>query len=346
MTEARVEALVAFTEEVRRLGSHVAQRQEQYAAAADSLERLRHRRGVPSESEAALPPAARAPPSSALMHAAYQVRPPQALPNWDMRGSSVPPLAGAPASRGKHGGEEKAAAEPRAEAAEESDAESEQDRQLAKILEEARLLRTTRSPAKMDTASARPEARAGAADPATGMAAKAKTVASAPYCSQQAKSHQAPAVHLAGSRVGSSVNATVEKDLGLEVLGASQNDALERILQQAREIAPLNDMGESISGYAKVQPARGSVAHSAQHPNPKVARGTPAKTAIPSPAGAGPSSRLGRTPRAAPKEEKRDCRSLSREPAGTPSALGVVGEGGRAGGLRGGRETDRQRQRQ
>ena len=75
---ARLQALADFTDEVRRIGAHVAERQEAYAAIADSLGSLQRRGSAAGpESEAAFPPEARAPPSSVLAQAAYQTSPPE-----------------------------------------------------------------------------------------------------------------------------------------------------------------------------------------------------------------------------------------------------------------------------
>ena len=331
--EGRLDAVLAFTQEVRRLASHVAQRQENYAAVAKSLERLRHQsaaegRGMPVDAGPGFPSAARAPPSSALMHAAYHSRQQDVTPIRTVSGCSALPPASDPASRSKHGRERNAHAHDLTDAVDR--AESEQEIQLAKMLEEARMLRMTRSPVKTGAASARPGARAGASDHAAGKADKMPSDPGVLNCSKQDTRLHTRALLSKDSREGATLKVTDEENQGHDLLGAGANDALERILQQAREIAPLNEMGEVISG-ATLHQERGSKKHSTKQQISKVARvGTQAATVATS-AGriplqaetlssvAGP-SRSAHASRMGSKEEKRDRRSSSREPAGMVNA--------------------------
>ncbi len=238
-TEKRVAAVAEWTEQVRRIGVHAAQQQETYHAVADALESLRRmhepsadsggRTSAP-EKEAAFPPAARAPPSSVLAHAAYQ---PQVSASTRDRGARAPSIV---------------AEEPEASSEREPDARS---AHVERMLEEARLLRTTQVTgrlrgAKYEALGSRAPRNPGAV--AAGCGKKSQARAQAPNAPLAASAGRQPVTAASGLQSGSTSDGTnVAEGPGktVDVLVPGESDALERILRQAREIAPLNNVQEA-----------------------------------------------------------------------------------------------------
>jgi len=266
MTELRFAAVVAWTEEVRRIGAACAQQQETYHAVADTLESLRRthepsvdmgaaaaRTGV-QEKEAAFPPAARATPSSVLAHAAYEAHIPASTRS---KGSRVPSTV----------------AEETKVPSEQEDARS---AHVERMLEEARLLRTTQTTGRLRDTRPEPLSSRVPLDP--GAVKKSHARAPAPHAQHAAA--RPPVTVAPGQKHGSAYEASNTVDETLDVLVAGESDALVRILRQAREIAALNDVQEATTdavhaGHEKRQGLRGKCASGGQTVGVRSARAAP-----------------------------------------------------------------------
>ena len=246
MSSGRVEAIANWTDEVRKIGAQVAQQQRTYAAVADALERLRPAREASADTapEAAFPPAARVPPSAVLCAAAYQT------PDRSSANSASHPTPPARSLPGTKTGPTAAdGPDERGAALEAVSAVAEQDEQLARVLEEARLLRGTQAAGR--GCATKPKAPA-AAVPRD--ARKNRLVAGGQGMPQPATTRPPMSAASAARRIsGTGGVPTARPEESLNVLGAGESDALDRILLQAREIAPLNEMKRSAGLDARTQ---------------------------------------------------------------------------------------------
>ena len=266
-TAARVDAIVQWTEGVWRLSDQAAQQHQNYATVADALHRFRAACGggtrVPAagagEKEASFPPAARAPPSATLLHTAYQ----------------APSLTGGTGGGGarkhasQHSGACSVAGGPSAaltsaefnqmnsETTVAVDTASKQDERLAKVLGEARVLRKG---ARGVAHAARPAPLRGATRPNARASSSHGAISAVARNSEPvAKAQGVPLASRTAARVGASDARAVKSvsDAELPELETDDNDdVLDRILQQARDIAPLNE--------SPATPARGPKVHSSK----------------------------------------------------------------------------------
>ena len=244
MSSGRVEAILNWTDEVRKIGAQVAQQQRTYAAVADALERLRPAREASADTapEAAFPPAARVPPSAVLCAAAYQT------PDHSSANSASHPTPPARSLPGTKTGPTAAGPDKRGAALGAVSAVAEQDEQLARVLEEARLLRGTQAAGR---GCAKPKAP-GAAVPRD--AGKTRLVAGGQGMPQPATTRPPMSAATAARRIsGTGGVPAARPEESLNVLGAGESDALDRILLQAREIAPLNEMKRAAGLDARTQ---------------------------------------------------------------------------------------------
>ena len=247
ITSERVEAIEAWVQEVRRFGEHMAEQQRVYAALNDALERLHHAPGVHArtEREAAFPPAARAPASAALAHTIYQPSVSVSKLGKDVR---KPAADSEPNALGQGSGTR-------------ATSSVEEDAQLAKVLEEARSLRSTqaidhRYASKSSSAGSRPPRDIRNSDAASAMSRKVRGTQSdkESESSRRPIPPTAPAKHQNSGIDNVHVASSPAKSLG--ELEAGESDALDRILRQAREIAALNDIAEAPAGHLHSLSAR------------------------------------------------------------------------------------------
>jgi len=272
-TEKRAAAVAEWTEQVRRIGVQAAQQQDTYRAVADALESLRgvHEpsansggRSSAPEKEAAFPPAARAPPSAVLAHAAYQPQVPASTRDRVRRapGTVADEHQASPSER-----------EPDARSA-----------HVERMLEEARLLRTTQTTGglrgtKHEALGSRAPRDPGAV--AAGCSKKSQARAQAINAQIESSAGRQPVAAASGQQGGSTsdgTNVAERPDETVDVLVPEANDALERILQQAREIAPLNNVQEASAdamraGRAQRQGVRAKGASGGQTLGGRGARG-------------------------------------------------------------------------
>ena len=267
MSTERFAAVVAWTEEVRRIGAAWAQQQETYHAVADALESLRRthepsvdmgaageRMGV-KEKEAAFPPAARATPSSVLSHAVYEAHISASTRSKGCRAPST------------------VAEETTAPAEQEPDARS---AHVERMLQEARLLRATQNTGRLRATRPEPLSSRVPLDP--GAVKKSHARAPAPHAQHAAS--RPPVTVAPGPKHGSAYEASNAVDETLDVPMAGESDALERILRQAREIAALNQVHEATAdtvhaGRAQRQGLRGKGASGGQTVGVRSARAAP-----------------------------------------------------------------------
>ena len=239
-TKKRVEAITSWTDEVRRIGAHIAQKKKVYGAVVVSLERLRlcAKGGMQEcsseqaktsaddyreEKEADILPVARVPPSASLIHAVYHVT------SSDRSSSSAAHRSASARIHAAHtrGKPSKVSAEAEGpETNSDVTAIPQQKEQLVRVLEEARLLRATLPANRLR--SLKPEAPASR----TPLEPRDRGVG------VMAKSFQVP-------------DANGVLNAGEREADAGSIDALDRILQQAREIAPLNNLTEAPADRAK-----------------------------------------------------------------------------------------------